>query len=269
MTRIKREKGEVITNFTLSSVDEEACEQVYSTDTCYATLYWDIDKYVLNFVVASLEDLHNLVQSIPDNTTIPIVYKEECELNSFFMPMDLTLHATYQRTTVRYKSNPYLFPEISKRRQILPKMYDPHCGEFPLEEDAEELDRLCRKVFDPICDDMFTIEQWKQMIRDKNILVYKDDEEEITAVYVWRLEGKKLYSNMSVNTGAANTLYNMERRVFEKMWNDGIRVFYGWGNLDNVDAKKHAMPENAIRECAESINILFCDIYYKGDGGKE
>lgn len=268
MARIKREKGAAITNFTMSSVEEEKCDHIYSTDTYYATLYWDIDKYVLNFVVASLEDLHNLIESIQGNTVISILYKEDCELNSFFTSMGVELYATYQRTTICYKSNPYLIPEQSKRRQLLPKMYDPQCGEFPHEKDAEEIDRLCRKVFDPLCDDMFTIEEWKEKIKSKNVLVYKDDGE-ITALYVWCLEGKKLYSNMSVNIGAANTLYNMERRVFEEMWNSGIRVFYGWGNLKNTNAKKHAIPESSVLKCAKSINRLFCDIYYKSDGGKK
>lgn len=268
MARIKREKGVAITNFTMSSVEEEKCDYIYSADTYYATLYWDIDKYELNFVVASLEDLHNLIETIQGNTVIPILYKEDCELKSFFTSIGVELYATYQRTTICYKSNPYLIPEKSKRRQLLPKMYDPKCGEFPHEKDAEEIDRLCRKVFDPLCDDMFTIEEWKEKIRSKNVLVYKDDGE-ITALYVWCLEGKKLYSNMSVNIGAANTLYNMERRVFEEMWNKGIRVFYGWGNLENMKAKTHAMSEFAVEKCAKSINRLFCDIYYKSDGGKK
>lgn len=262
MTRIKRENGSVITNFTMASAEEEACEKVYKAESYYATLYKDIDKYVLCFAVASLDDLHNLIEMIPANTVINVVYRKDCELHDFLISEGLLLHATYQRTSIRYKSNPYLQPEKSKRRQILPKMYDPHCGEYPNEEDAQELDDLCRTVFDPLCDDMFSIEEWKEKIRNKEILVYRD-EGKITAYYLFRQEGKKLYSNMSVNIGAANTLYNMERRIFEEMWDKGIRTFYGWGNLSNKKAKKHAMQSEAVLVCAETINRNFCDTYYK------
>lgn len=264
MTRIKREYGMAITNFTMNSAEEESCEEIYKSKSYYAVLYKDIDKYVLSFVVASLEDLHNLIELMPNNTVINILYRkiDECDLDAFLKSEGLLLHATYQRTSIRYKSNPYLCPEKSKRRQILPKMYDPECGEYPDLEDAEELDCLCRKVFDPLCDDMFSIDEWKEKIENKEILVYRD-EGKITAYYMFRLEGKKLYSNMSVNIGAANTLYNMERRIFEEMWNKGIRTFYGWGNLKNKKARKHAMQSEAVLTCAEAVNRSYCNTYYK------
>lgn len=261
--RIKRETGNVITNFTTSSVPEDVCEKVYRAETYYATLYWNIDKYVLEFVVATKDDLRTLIELIPNNTIINIVYKDKCDLDDFFASEGLSLYASYQRNVTRYKSNPYLLPEVSKRRQILPKMYDPACGEYPDSKDAEELDQLHRQVFDPLCDDMFTIDEWKEKINNKEILVYRE-RGKITAYYCFRLEGQKLYSNMSVNIGAANTLYNMERRIFEEMWNKGIRVFYGWFNLKNVKAKNHGIAPQAANRCVESSSRSFCNTYLKG-----
>lgn len=260
--RIKRKTGDVITNFTMSSVPEEDCEKIYKTETYYATLYWNIDKYILNFVVADLEDLHTLLTLIPGNTVIQIVYKKECNLDSFFVSEGLSLYASYKRSVIHYKSNPYLYPETSKRRQILPKMYDPDCGEYPAREDAEELDLLHRQVFDPLCDDMFTIDEWKEKIDNREILVYRENGK-ITAYYCFRLEGLKLYSNMSVNIGAANTLYNMERRIFEEMWDQGVRIFYGWYNLNNQKAKNHGRKPGSDNQCIKSRSHSFCNIYYK------
>lgn len=261
-SRIKRETGNIITNFTMSPVPEENCEKIYCAKTYYATLYWNIDKYILNFVVATLDDLHTLLTQIPGNTVINIVYKEECDLDSFFISEGLSLYASYQRNVTRYESNPYLFPETNKRRKLLPKLYDPNCGEYPSREDAEELDRLHRQVFDPLCDDMFTIDEWNEKIDNKEILVYRE-RGKITAYYCFRLEGQKLYSNMSVNIGAANTLYNMERRVFEEMWSRGVRIFYGWFNLKNERAKKHGISPEAANQCAKSFSRSFCNTYYK------
>lgn len=260
--RIKRETGNVITNFTMSSMPEEECEKVFRAKTYYATLYRSRDKYVLDFVVAELRDLHTLLTLIPGHTVINIVYKKECSFDSFFAAENIALYATYQRNVMRYKTNPFLVPETSKRRQLLPKLYDPHCGEYPTRADADELDKLHRQVFDPLCDDMFTLEEWKEKIDKKEILVYRD-KGKITAYYCFRLEGKKLYSNMSVNIGAANTLYNMERRIFEEMWNKGIRIFYGWFNIKNIQAKNHGISSEAASCCAESISRSFCNIYYK------
>ena len=261
-TRIKRKTGNVITNFTMSSVPEKDCEKVFCAETYYAVLYWSMDKYVLEFVAAAPDDLKTILKLIPGNTIIRVVYKKECDLDALFTSQGIRLYASYQRNVTRYKSNPYLLPETSKRRQLLPKMYDPECGEYPVREDAEELDRLHRQVFDPLCDDMFTREEWIEKIDNREILVYRKGGE-ITAYYCFRLEGKKLYSNMSVNTGAANTLYNMERRIFEEMWNKGIRIFYGWYNLKNIRAKNHAISTAAPNLCIESFSRSFCNTYYK------
>ena len=261
-SRIKSEYKTVLTNYTMSSKDEKECEKIFKGERYYATLYRDIDKYVFEFVVADYESLDILLKELPTNTVINILYREYCEFDDFFRGKGLTMYSTYQRTTISYHSNPYLVPETSKRRQLLPQMYDATCGEYPSIDDAEELDALCRKVFDPLCDDMFTIEEWKQKIRDKEVMVYRSPEG-ITAYYLWRIEGKKLYSNMSVNIGAANTLYNIERRIFEEAWEKGIRVFYGWGRLTNIKAKNHAMPADAIYKCASSISRLKCNTYLK------
>ena len=100
------------------------------------------------------------------------------------------------------------------------------------------------------------------MVKKKEILVYREAGE-IIAAYIFHYQGKKLYSNTSMNLGGANILYNMERRIFEEAWNKGIRIFYGWGNLANVRAHTHTLPEIVARKCADRIEHLYCDTFYK------
>ena len=108
-------------------------------------------------------------------------------------------------------------------------MYDSACGEYPTEEDAEEIYEIHMRNFDAVSDDIFTIDEWKEKIRKKEVLVYRE-EGKIIAYYNWKLEGNTFYSNVSVDEGPANIMYNLERRVFEKYWEQGIRIFYFWVN---------------------------------------
>lgn len=259
-TDLKRSNKKIWTNYLFYDHPEDTGITIQNKDG-YATVIKETDKNVMYFVTASPKSFVDLIEQAPANTVFNYAYRKENDLLPLSETAGLEKYATYLRTTICYHKNPYLEKEIP-RRQVLQEMYDPKCGEIPTEADIPELDKLCREKFDPLCDDVFSEEQWESIVKNKEILVYREDGE-ITAFYVFRHEGKKLYSNMSLNIGAANTLYSMERRVFEEAWERGIRVYYGWGNLDNKRAHTHAMSTSIAEKCAKSIEHLYCDTFYK------
>lgn len=165
---------------------------------------------------------------------VSYLYREEpdSDIRELFSKAGLTLYAEYVRFLQKYSDNPYLLEVKNPRRKILQEMYDPACGEYPAESDAEEIYEIHMRNFDTISDDIFTIGEWKEKIRKKEVLVYREDGK-IIAYYNWKLEGNKLYNNVIVNEGPANIMYNLERRVFEKYWDQGIRIFYFWVNNKN------------------------------------
>ena len=259
-TDLRRNNEKIWTNYLSYNYPDDAGMAIQNSGG-YATVIKETEKNSMYFVTASMESFADLVKQAPGNTVINYAYRTENDLMPLAEAAGLEKYATYLRSTICYHSNPYLEKEIP-RRQVLQKMYDPECGEVPVEKDIPELNQLCHEVFDPLCDDVFNDKEWKEIIDNKEILVYREAGE-ITAFYIFRYEGKKLYSNMSVNIGGANTLYNMERRVFEEAWDKGIRVFYGWGNLDNHRAHTHATPDDIVKKCAKNIEHLYCDTFYK------
>ena len=117
-----------------------------------------------------------------------------------------------------------------------------------------------------MCDDVFTLEQWDKIIERKECLLHRENGNIVT-FYVWRLEGRKLYSNMVVNEGPANFSYNLERRIFEEMWSKGIRIFYAWYNIKNKKALKRGNEKT--EELIKSKEIIYNDIYIKNNNQEE
>lgn len=62
--------------------------------------------------------------------------------------------------------------------------------EFANIDDIDELYNITYETFDSVCDDVFTKEQWKEVIERQNCMLYKENGE-IVAYYVWREEGKR------------------------------------------------------------------------------
>lgn len=257
---LKKNHKRVITNFYPGLVDNnQEIEYMENGKAIVFTVHGAFRKRCF-FAYADEEDLVSLLLKVPSDTMMEFVSKEkENPLEEVFHRGNMNKYASYIRKTVCYKENPYDIPETG-RRALLSEMYDPDCGEYAAIEEAEELAALHRQVFDPLCDDMFTIDEWKEKINRKEILVYKEDGK-ITAYYCFCLEGRKLYTNVVVNTGTANILYNMERRIFKEMWDKGIRVYYAWYNEEN-DKALCRENKNALK-CIKSCELLYNFIYVK------
>lgn len=186
------------------------------------------------FAVKDEDALEILLADIPHNIFFEWLYRDKNELEGVMNRVNIKLYETFIRHTQTWKRNPYEIAEEG-RRALLQEMYDPSCGEYADVEDAEELYELSKSVFDVNCDDVFTVEEWRKRILCREVLIYRN-KNQIISCYVWRLEGKKLYSNISINLGTANILYNMERRIFTEMWENDIRTYYAWFNMKNTKA---------------------------------
>ncbi len=211
------------------------------------------------FVANEGEALIALLQMLPEKTMIECLYRERNGLLPICERAGFQLHATFERTTITYEENPYLIPAKGKRK-LLQEYYDPDCGEYATVEDIQQLDVLHKQAFDIYGDDVFSFEEWNQIIQNKECMVYKENGS-ILSYFVWKVEGKKLYSNVSYNASAANILYNMERRVFEKCWEQGIRTLYFWVKRENIRAMNRV-----DREPIEGAKIglpLYNDIMIK------
>lgn len=212
------------------------------------------------FAFAEEDFLRDLLLRIPAGTIIEYIHKQKKNpLEHIFKDGDMEKYALYIRSTLCYCENPFTIPETG-RRKLLEQMYNPSCGEYAKEQDVTELYELTKETFDVLCDDVFTLEQWKDIVANRECLLYRE-KGKITTFYVFRLEGKKLYSNMSVNQGPANYLYNLERRIFEEMYNKGIRIFYAWYNAKNNKALRRGNKD--ADKVIRSQEIIYNQVFIK------
>lgn len=257
---LKKRTKLIITNFYPGLVDNNQEVEYMENEQAIVFILQETYRNRCFFAYAEEEAFVSLLLKVPANTVMEFISREKKDpIEKVFVRGNMNKYAVYIRKTVCYGENPYEIPETGKR-VLLSEMYDADCGEYPTLEAAEELDALHRQVFDPLCDDMFTINEWKEKINKKEILIYRDNGK-ITSYYCFCLEGNKLYTNVVVNTGTADILYNMERRIFEEMWDKGIRVYYAWYNEKNDKALCRG-NKNAIK-CIRSCGLLYNFIYIK------
>lgn len=230
---------------------EEGALVVYNKEMYRTTVF---------YAARNINELQMLLMKLPSGIYLETFHSKEKDEGEFFLKQcGFDSYAKYVRITTSYLGNPYCVEEEG-RRKLLADLYDPMMGEFPDEADAEEIFRLCSEKFDPIIDDTFSIDEWKEIIRKNECLVVRENNKIVT-LYKWRLEGKKLYSNTSINDGPANFLYNLERKVFEQYWEEGIRVYYAWINIKNTRALKHG-PRND-KKIVKHKGFLYNSIYKK------
>lgn len=257
---LKRNYKKIDSNFYPGVAVEEQEADFYENEKALVFIIQEPNRKRAFFAFADETYLGELLLKIPAGTVTEYICRDEINpLENVFENSGVVHYKTYIRKTMYYSDNPYLLPETGKRK-LLTELYDPACGEYAKEADVNELYELTMETFDPLCDDVLTLEQWSGIVANKECLIYRENGD-IIAYYVFRLEGKKLYSHISLNRGPANCLYNLERRVFEDMWEKGIRIFYAWFYIENVKALSRK-NENEIK-AVKSKEIIYNFIYIK------
>lgn len=258
LIKIKHKK--LYTNIIWSNLPENEDAEVHIEEKGIVFIIQEPNRRRGYYAVSDLTILVLLLKKVENGVVLEQIHKGKTDdMKNHFLGSGFRDYQMYIRTTICYKKNPYEIPEHG-RRKLLQEMYDAECGEYPTSNDAQELCDLANSLFDPLTDDIFTLEKWSDIIEKKECLIYRENGI-IIACYVWHLEGKKLYSNMAMNQGAANYLYNIERRVFEHMWENGIRIYYSWINCKN---KKALLRYNQnTKEYIKTINHIYNSIYVK------
>lgn len=254
---LKKTYKKIETNFYPGITDDMQEADLFENEQALVFVIQEPNRRRAFFAFADTDCLIDLLSKIPKGTVTEYICKDKNPLEHVFVESNMEHYSTYIRRTICYTVNPFTIPDTG-RRKVLMDMYDPTCGEYATTEDIPELDNITRQTFDALCDDVFTITQWQNIVTNKECLLYRESGK-IIAFYVFRLEGKKLYSNMSINRGAANYLYNLERRIFEEMYNKGIRVFYAWYNSGNNRAlkRRNLAAEKTFKSDEMIYNYIF------------
>ncbi|MCH5252252.1 MAG: hypothetical protein J1F22_04700 [Lachnospiraceae bacterium] len=255
VTALKREYGRLLTNIVPGAMNRELEYELLREGAGIVVIAHEPYRKRGYFATKDEITLIGLLQGLPENIVFEWIYRDENVLEEIMEKAGIELYATYIRHTCVWDENPY--ETQARGNALLQELYEPDCGEYARMSDAKELCELSKSVFDVNCDDVFTVEEWQEIIARKEVLVYRENNK-ILSCYVWRLEGNKLYSNISINLGPANILYNLERRVLEEMWDKGVRVTCAWRNMRNKKAVQR------MGDLPERTQIMYNAIYKTG-----
>lgn len=253
----KKEYDRIISNVVLGAMRQDLSYELLNQKEGLLIIAHEPYRKRGYFVAGDEKMLVQMLKNSPSDIVFEWIYRGENILDSVMNQAGIPLYASYIRRMCTWNENPYRNP-LPGKGTLLKEMYDPDCGEYAVKEDAEELYELSRSVFDANCDDVFTVKEWKNLIDRREVLVYRV-KKKILACYVWRLEGSKLYSNISINFASADILYSLERRIFDEMWDSGIRVFYSWKNMKNKKAIRREEIWN--KDFLKRTDFLYNAIY--------
>jgi hypothetical protein len=183
----------------------------------------EYDYYRLYVLSNNKDELENLlmhlekgkyVLNIPSKSSID-------EWNKVLSNADFSPYATYYRysnTRVRIKE---------KKTSV--------CEEAKV-DDAQAIYKLFIDNFDKRTDHIPCFEQFKDMIRNKQVLVTRGTQNEIVGFILFTFEGKKFYMNAWVDQTGQGIFLLYE--AFYQMINKGLSYCYFWVKSTNVSVMK-------------------------------
>ena len=204
------------------------------------------------FISFDLKVLAEELMYFPKSSILDYICKEENPLENVFNNGGFRKIASYTRKSINFKTEGKEFKR--SHSEILDSYYDETVGEYAVEENAEEIVQLLDEVFDKDMDHIPSVEDIRRYARNKWILIYRN-KEKIRALYIFQIQGKKFYSNISYNSMPAIVLYCLEKRAHMDVVNNyDVTMKYSWINTNN---------EKSLRRNILNFDGVYTYIYKK------
>lgn len=183
------------------------------------------------FTTYDLEVLKEELTYFPKDSILDYICHGENLLDCIFEESGFGKIASYARKSINLLTDGKDFKR--SHSQILDAYYDETVGEYATEEDAEEIVQLLDEVFDREMDHIPTVAEIKEYAKRHWVLIYRASGK-IQALYIYQIQGKKFYSNISYNALPAIVLYCLEKRAhMEVVKNYDVIMKYSWINTNN------------------------------------
>ena len=187
-----------------------------------AVLFLDADRDFqhLLFTAASPAALDSALKNCP-----PGIYASDYITRSFdqewedaFLRNGFTRRATYQRIASTLPKIPAVKSET----------------EFAREDEAEALFKLLPEVFDRYLDHLASLEEIREMLRDRRVIVNRIHGE-IAGFFVIQIQGQRAHLNHWYNPPETGPNAGLELliRAYHEMAARGVKFVHGWVNVTN------------------------------------
>lgn len=246
MTEIRKTKRKVMTNYYLTYNGADVLFDTFVTEETIVFCIQENNIYRVFYYSVDEKDLIENLKKLPKNSILDIVAQEGSLDVQWLEGAGFYLYSTYARfgqPLLDYENQKEL---MSKNR--IDAFYNEEYGECATVDDVQELQRLISKGFDEKTDHLFSDEELEDLINNKNILVQRESGE-IFCIFIYKIEGKKFYYNLSYNEGTADVLYSIEKKsLLNAIKEYGVSYAYSWMALTNKKAlKRSAVPADHMR----------------------
>ncbi len=240
--RLIQQKGvAVITNYYNQPGLAE--KEFHTWLTEFTIIFWTQDDSVVRvfFYSCHEEELRKGLQTMPDGAVVDVISKESDIADVWKKRTGYSLHSVYGRF-----GYPLGNVEAEKERfgaMKLDRFFDAELGIIAQKDDLQEIQRLLYDTFDPCSDHLLLDDELETLIKEGFVWLEREDDK-ICTIFIYRIEGKKFYSNISLNYSTADVLYSIQKKALlyaiEKYQ---VTYFYGWISLSNKQAlQKNGNP---------------------------
>lgn len=253
MKKIKAERKKIIQNYYMNYNNTDMEFDVYQGEGTVVFCCMDGNGvYRCFFYSNAPKVLSSILSSLQKDTIVDYLSRVKEEDHSWLTEAGFLPYALYIRVGKKIED-----PGIEKTRELMEffsGMYDSQCGQYATLEDLESLHHLILQVFDCKKEHCPTKEDLVEYIKNKWVLIYKEDNEILT-YFVYQIIGKRYYSNLSYNAITADILYNLERRAREE-----AQARY---DVNYMDAWYDSKNKKSLRRCIMPFDGTYDYIYIK------
>lgn len=182
------------------------------------------------------EELGECLKQVPEGAVLEFITKEKVINENFLARAGFELYDTYGRL-----GRSLLGYEEEKERMKMQRMgcfYDDSYGEIATKHDLSELQKVIYGTFDVKADHLLTDKEMLELI-EKNQVIIQRECGKICCIFIYKIQGKKIYYNLSLNRSTADVLYSIQQKELLKAIREkGVIYMYGWISLNNKAAVK-------------------------------
>lgn len=218
--------------------------QVKYNENALAFIWNDLGIDRVYFFASDINELAEILTEVDINSVIDFITKDKDALVDCFARAGFKLHLEYGRFFIKSGNE-----EVAELQHSLEddkdsqKIFNLPYGELAKEDDAEEIDKHLRRVFDPYEAHFYSIDTLKENIRKGWVWVAKENGK-IIAGSCFEIQGKKVYGAYIWNDGDVEVLCSLNHKISQYLASKDVSYYYCWMRLNNKRVIRYNMKYN-------------------------
>lgn len=215
--------------------------QVKYNENALVFIWNDLGVDRVYFFASDINELAEILTKVSINSVIDFITKDKDALVDCFTKAGFKLHSEYGRFFIKPGNEEVAELQHSlEDDKDLQKIFNLPYGELAKEDDAEEIDKHLRRVFDPYEAHFYSIDTLKENIRKGWVWVAKENGK-IIAGNCFEIQGKKVYGAYIWNDGDVEVLCSLNHKISQYSSSLNVNYCYCWMRLNNKRAIRYNM----------------------------